>query len=247
MKEALGVADRQVLFRLVEAILTRDPAAALHSPAIYTNMAMILAVCARTCSNIFVISSLVKVNPELASLADLPDHEIAEVRQQAAACSLEDLQRIFTITLPAEEEISKTVYPQLVVEMMLVKLASQPAVFPIEEAFARLEASPQSLSENGPAAPATRFSEPARPQSAAPVSSLRPSPPPTTENPLDIRPSAESPPCKSSGLPSDFFSSTTRGRHLRVEEVASINTDDNKPGTGSWRLSKKKKSPCSLR
>jgi DNA polymerase III gamma/tau subunit len=78
-------------------------------------------------------------------LADLPDHEVTIVRQQASGCSLEDIQRFFTLLLHADEEISKTPYAQLVVEMTLVKLASQPPIMPIDEALARLEALQKTL------------------------------------------------------------------------------------------------------
>ena len=225
VQEALGVADRQALFRLAEVVLTQNPAAALRVAGdLYQHGYDPRRLCHDLLEH-FRNLVLVKVNPELASLADLPDHEIAEVRQQATHRSLEDLQRLFTITLRAEEDVSKTVYTQLVVEMLLVKLASQPAVFPIDEALVRLETIAKSLSENGPAAPAARFSEPARPPSAAPVSSLRPPPPPTTENPLDIRPSVnprrENPPVS---RPNSSLVQPEEDS-LRVEEVASMNTD----------------------
>jgi DNA polymerase III subunit gamma/tau len=225
VQEALGVADRQALFRLAEVVLTQNPAAALRLAGdLYQHGYDPRRLCHDLLEH-FRNLVLVKVNPELASLADLPDHEIDEVRQQATHRSLEDLQRLFTITLRAEEDVGKTVYTQLVVEMLLVKLASQPAVFPIDEALVRLETIAKSLSENGPAAPAARFSEPARPPSAAPMSSLRPPPPPTTENPLDTRPSVnprrENPPVSrpTSSLVQQEEDS------LRVEEIASINTD----------------------
>jgi DNA polymerase III gamma/tau subunit len=76
-----------------------------------------------------------KISPDPMLLADLPDHEVTIVRQQASGCSLEDIQRFFTLLLHADEEISKTPYAQLVVEMTLVKLASQPPIMPIEEAL----------------------------------------------------------------------------------------------------------------
>jgi DNA polymerase-3 subunit gamma/tau len=57
VKEALGVADRQALFRVVDAVLARDPAQALQRSAISTSTATIRGVCAEICSNISAISS----------------------------------------------------------------------------------------------------------------------------------------------------------------------------------------------
>jgi DNA polymerase-3 subunit gamma/tau len=133
---------------------------------------------------------LVKVNPELASLTDLPDHEIAVVQRQAATRSLEDVQRLFTLTLRAEEDIQKTAYSQLVVEMTLVKLASQPAVLPIENALAQLETltralngqSPQLTPTHQPPRQSSPSIAPPRPTTASPppqeTPPARPAPPP---------------------------------------------------------------------
>ncbi len=132
VQEALGVADRQALFRLAEVLLAQDPATALRLAGdLYQHGYDPRRLCHDLLEH-FRNLVLVKVNPELAALADLPDHEIAEVQQQATHRSFDDLQRLFTITLRAEEDVSKTAYAQLVVEMTLVKLASQPAILPID-------------------------------------------------------------------------------------------------------------------
>ena len=145
VREALGVADRQALVRVVEAIIDRDPTTALRLAGdLYEHGYDPRRLCHDLLEH-FRNVALVKVNPELASLTDLPDHEIAAVQRQAATRSLEDVQRLFTLTLRAEEDIQKTAYSQLVVEMTLVKLASQPAVFPIEHALAQLETLTRAL------------------------------------------------------------------------------------------------------
>jgi len=153
VREALGVADRQALFRVVEAILARDSTAALRlASELYQHGYDPRRLCHDLLEH-FRNVVLVKVNPELAALADLPDHEIAAVQRQAATRSLEDVHRLFTLTLRAEEDIQKTAYSQLVVEMTLVKLASQPAIFPIEDALAQLEALTRTLEGQSPQSP----------------------------------------------------------------------------------------------
>ena len=192
VQEALGVADRQALFRLAEVVLAQDPAAALRLAGdLYQHGYDPRRLCHDLLEH-FRNLVLVKVNPELAPLTDLPDHEITEVQGQASRRSLEDFQRLFTIALRAEEDVSKTAYAQLVVEMTLVKLASQPAVLPIDEALARLETVAQSLSGQIPPSLSTSQPGPSLSPSVTSVSALRPSASLSKEGPPTLR-SAASP------------------------------------------------------
>lgn len=228
VQEALGVADRQALFRLAEVVLAQDPASALRlSGDLYQHGYDPRRLCHDLLEH-FRNLVLVKVNPELASLADLPDHEIAEVQQQAARRSLEDLQRLFTITLRAEEEVSKTAYAQLVVEMTLVKLASQPAILPISDAIARLETVAQSLSGKVPPASPARQPEPVRPQPTTPVLSSRSLTPipPTKQEAIDIRSHASAP--REESVVTRATPAPSRqepDESPRVEEFSAVDTD----------------------
>ena len=139
VREALGVADRQALFRVVEAVLAHDPTQALRLAAELNQYGYDPRRLCRDLLEYFRHLVITRISDDPALLADLPDHEVATVRQQAAARSLEDLQRLFTLMLRAEEEVGKTAYTQLVIDMTLVKLASQPPVLPIDEALAQLE------------------------------------------------------------------------------------------------------------
>lgn len=189
VQEALGVADRQALFRLAEVVLAQDPATALRLAGdLYQHGYDPRRLCHDLLEH-FRNLVFVKVNPELAALADLPDHEIIQVQQQASQRSLEDLQRLFTLTLRAEEDVSKTAYAQLVVEMTLVKLSSQPAVLPIDEALARLEIVAQSLSGQPLPSPSTSQSGASASQlSALGPPAARPVAPLSKEGPSTLRP-----------------------------------------------------------
>ena len=189
VQEALGVADRQSLFRLSEAILTQDPVTALRlAGELYQHGYDSRRLCNDLLEH-FRNLVLIKVNPTLATLTDLPDHEIAEVQRQALLRSLEDLQRLFTLTLRAEEEVSKTSYAQLVVEMMLVKLTSQPAVMPIDEALARLETVSQNLNGRQSSLAIVKPTTPVPLQSPTQASSLRPAVPTQQQpSPSNLRP-----------------------------------------------------------
>ena len=167
VKEALGVADRQALFRVVEAVLARDPAQALRLAGDLYQYGYDPRRLCRDLLEHFRHLVIAKISPDPVLLAELPDHEVATVRQQAGARALEDLQRLFALMLRAEEEVSRTAYTQLVIEMTLVKLASQPPVMPIDEALAQLEALRRKLGGN-PQEPAPTGQRPASPAPPAP-------------------------------------------------------------------------------
>ncbi len=149
VRDALGVADRQALFRVVEAILAEDPAQVLRLTGdLYQYGYDPRRLCHDLLTH-FHDLVVAKVSSDVSVLADLPDHEVEIVRKQAALRSREDLQRFFAALLETEEAVRKSAYTQLVIEMALVKLASQPPVLPIQEALAKLEELQHHLGSSG--------------------------------------------------------------------------------------------------
>jgi DNA polymerase-3 subunit gamma/tau len=186
VREALGVADRQALFRVVEAVLARDPAQALRLAAELSQYGYDPRRLCRDLLEHLRHLVIAKISDDPTLLTDLPDHEVAAVRQQAATRSLEDLQRLFTLMLRTEEEVGKTAYTQLVIDMTLVKLASQPAVVPLDEALAQLEALSRRLAGGNPQEPPSKGTRAAQPW----PSSLQPVPPVRKEEPSEPRSAA---------------------------------------------------------
>jgi DNA polymerase-3 subunit gamma/tau len=231
VREALGVADRQALFRVVDAILARDPTTALRLAGELHQYGYDPR---RLCHDLlehFRNVVLVKVNPELASLADLPDHELTAVQRQAETRSLEDLKQLFTLTLRAEEDIQKTAYSQLVVEMMLVKLASQPAVLPIEDALAQLEALTrtfggqvqQAPGTNQPQRQSTPVASPPRPATSSPQ--VQETPPVWTPPSTQPIQRGGTPPVRSAVTPPTRPSTPTAEPSSQAEDSLALDLD----------------------
>lgn len=223
VRESLGVADRQALVRVVDAILARDAATALRLAGDLSEHGYDPR---RLCHDLlehFRNVALVKVNPELVSLTDLPDHEIAVVQRQAETRSLEDVQRLFQLTLRAEEDMQKTAYSQLVVEMTLVKLASQPAIVPIENALAQLDTLTRALNGQSQGQSPQLAPTPQPPRQASPsVAPPRPSiPSPPQEPPPPARPAPPLQPVQRAAIPND----PEEPQEPRVQEqVKSLNS-----------------------
>ncbi len=174
VRNALGVADRQALFLVVEAILAEDPAQVLRLTG---DLYQYGYDPRRLCHDLlqhFHDLVVAKVSSDVAVLADLPDHEVEIVRKQAALRSREDLQRFFASLRETEEAVRKSAYTQLVIEMALVKLASQPPVLPIQEALTKLEELQHQLGSSG-SRPAPTRQQRFRPSaSVGPVGSIEP-------------------------------------------------------------------------
>ena len=208
VKEALGVADRQALFRVVDAVLGNNPAQALQLAGDLYHYGYDPRRLCRDLLEHFRHLVVAKISTDPALLADLPDHEVLKVQQQAGTRSLEDLQRCFTLMLRAEEEVSKTAYTQLVIEMTLVKLASQPPLMPLDEALEKLDALQRQLVGNSAQGPGPTGQRVAQSMAASPRSSpvvREEGPPPPRSVALSAaREERAAPPS-----PSDSSSSTT--------------------------------------
>ncbi len=199
VRQALGVADRQVLFGIIDAILAHDPAQVLR---IAGDLYEYGYDPQRLCHDLlehFHHLVIAKVCDDPAVLSDLPDHEVKAVKDQAAKRSLEDLQRFFSLLLGAEDDINRTAYTQLAVEMSLVKLASQPPIVPIDEALAQLKALHKQLGTSTSPAPAqaptqTSMPQPGRSPQPLPSPSESPAPTAAPDSPRRPGPAKVTPP-----------------------------------------------------
>src|SRR5215475_1070037 len=106
-------------------------------------------------------------------LGELPEGETAALVAQAGRRTSDELQRIFGLLLEADETLAapaRTIDPQLVLEMIVLRVATLPPLLPVDEILGRLE----SLTGTAPA------SAPGR----APGGQAPPSPPRTTPPPV---------------------------------------------------------------
>ena len=85
--------------------------------------------------NLLVIRSVKK--PE--EILDLADAELAELRQQAAAFSPQDIQRRLTLLIKADGEMAYASFQRLILEMALLKAALLVPVIPINELLDKLK------------------------------------------------------------------------------------------------------------
>ena len=139
---SLGVAGRGAVFKLAEAILSQDAAAALGTVRELHRRGANLESLGRdlleTLRNLAVAKMPAGdgVNP----LADLPDHEASELRRIAERPSMRDLMRLFKLMADAQEQIMRSPYPDLLLEMIVVRMATLAPVMDADELLRALGA-----------------------------------------------------------------------------------------------------------
>ena len=139
---SLGVAGRGAVFKLAEAILNHDAAAALGAVREQHRRGANLESLGRdlleTLRNLVVAK--LPAGDELNPLADLPDHEAAELRRIAERSSTRDLMRLFKLMADAQEQIIRSPYPDLLLEMIVVRMATLAPVMDADELLRALGA-----------------------------------------------------------------------------------------------------------
>ena len=109
-------------------------------------------------------------------VAELPEAERTALQAQAGRRSADELQRIFGLLLETDETLAsplRTIDPQLVLEMSVLRVATLPPLLPVDEILARLDAiAGAAPAGSAPAAPSRGTpgaAPPTRAGSAAPA------------------------------------------------------------------------------
>ena len=133
--ETLGVASRSRVYELTEAILQKRAAPALalirelHGRG--ANLEALGRDLLETLRNL-AVAKLPQEGQE-SPFADLPDQEVAEIKRLAGTASLRDLMRLFRLMAQAQEEILRSPYPDLLLEMAVVRMATIAPVIEADE------------------------------------------------------------------------------------------------------------------
>lgn len=147
LRDVLGLADRTVLYDVADAIIDREPARCLTLiEQLYRYGYDVRRFCRDLLEHMRNLM-VAKLFGDEQLLADVPPGETDRIRAQAARRSPEEVQRLFRILLQGDEDIGRSLHPKLVLEMTLVRLATQEPLVPIAEITAKLEALEAKLDE----------------------------------------------------------------------------------------------------
>jgi len=189
----LGVVDRRLVVDILEACVQRQPAQIFETVRRVDELGhSFRSFCQDLVESVRTLI-LARVVEDAQLQLGISEDEYAEFERLAKLGDAEDWQRLLSMLIKVESELSASAYPRLLVEMALVRAASLPPARKIEDLLRKLEQleSPGSAqgSGSGHSAPgeASRSSAPAQSGSAT---HLHDSAPPLPED----RYTASSPP-----------------------------------------------------
>jgi DNA polymerase-3 subunit gamma/tau len=170
VRALLGAADRGLVLDVAEAVLTGDAAACLrHLATLHEHGYDAQRFCRDLLEHVRHVA-VVAATGDAGLIAELPEVERTAIAGQVARRSADEVQRIFGLLLEADEALAspvRTIDPQLVLEMAVLRVATLPPLLPMDEILARLDAI-AGASPGGAAPPRpTRGAPPAPPPAQA--------------------------------------------------------------------------------
>lgn len=181
VRAVLGAADRRLVVEVADAVLAGDAGACLRALGrLYEHGYDAQRFCRDLLEHLRHLAVLAATG-DRGLLRELPEAEVATLVAQSTRRSADDLQRLFQLLLDADEALAqpaRTVDPQLVLEMRVLRLATLPPLVPVGEILARLDALAAARLDGGAVARAAgaeqaatrdRTDAPRREPSRAPV------------------------------------------------------------------------------
>jgi DNA polymerase III subunit gamma/tau len=143
VRALLGAADRALVVTVVDAVLAGDATACLRQLAtLHEHGYDAQRFCRDLLEHVRHLAVLAATG-DASLVADLPEAERVALQAQAGRRSADELQRIFGFLLETDETLAsplRTIDPQLVLEMSVLRVATLPPLLPVDEILARLEA-----------------------------------------------------------------------------------------------------------
>jgi DNA polymerase-3 subunit gamma/tau len=177
VKEVLGVIDSAILFEISSAIAGGDTGKCLD---IINNIHTYGHDMGRLCRELqehLRDLMVVKIGGDPSQLTDLQGKEIDDLVAQAEQFSLEQIHRLFNILLKSEEEISRSSFPKVIMEVALVKMATLRQLVPLDQIMDRLKELESNLAACPPEVPIAELGNEEGLDSEPPIP-----PPPTVED-----------------------------------------------------------------
>jgi len=195
----LGVVDRRLVVDVLEACIQRQPAQVFETVRRVDELGhSFRTFCQELVESVRTLI-LARVVEDAQLQLGISEDEYAEFEHLAKLGDAEEWQRLLSMLIKVESELSSSTYPRLLVEMALVRAASLPPARKIEDLLRKLEefdtpgSAQRSDGDHVTPGGVSRSSSPVQSRSASPCSAaqLRDSaPPPVEEDQYD----ASSPP-----------------------------------------------------
>lgn len=141
VSEILGLTDRNLVLETLNAVLNKKPESVLQVLEKLNQSSITPNLFIQDVLESMRHLILVKVSgSEVTHLIELPDSELTHFVQLANLLSEPDLHMLFDMTLKGTQDVLKSANPQMVLEVVLLRLASAPGVIDIKKLASHLSA-----------------------------------------------------------------------------------------------------------
>ena len=138
VQEILGVLDRRLLSEFSSALIERDDKQCLDViDKIYASgydLKQAYYSFLEHLRNLLII----KTTPEPSRLIGLSDAGFTELRKQSEKISAEEIHGLFKLLLESEEEINRSPFPKLILEMTILRMVQLRPALPLGEIISKL-------------------------------------------------------------------------------------------------------------
>lgn len=241
--EMLGAVPDELVGRIVQTVVNRDPAAAVALVGEVVDHGYDLrAYCGAVVERMrhLMIAAVVPGFEQAQGLMDLPDEDVKHLLTEAKSLSVEQLQEVFQLFAQAEDRLRSTAHPRFVFEVAAVRAARLPEpgvqIPRPAEAAREPQPSPSATLRTGISrAPAEKSGQ----ASGAPPSPARSPGPGAPGRPFDsaqgrpsapVRGSSPSPPARGEPLPPKKAVSAPRTTSPAVETKSASQPGPASPG-----------------
>jgi DNA polymerase-3 subunit gamma/tau len=137
VREVLGLTDRALLFKMIEAVARHDPSLAIYNLSEVYNQGYDIVQYYRELVDLMRNLLLLKAAPTI-STPDLTAEERQELAAVGEPLSIDELTLIFNILFSAEFSIKSSSDPRIAMELVLIKMTRTGSVESIAEVIERI-------------------------------------------------------------------------------------------------------------
>ena len=148
-RDILGIADRNVFGQLVTALLKGDSQEALNLVNVQYRRGLDLQKFAAEFVRHLRDLLVVRVVDDAEQLVDMTSDQIQAMREQVLQVNPAQLHRMFNAMLEGAEAISRSSFPKLSLEMVLLRLSQQGTTMPLADVLKGLERLEDKLNGHG--------------------------------------------------------------------------------------------------
>jgi DNA polymerase-3 subunit gamma/tau len=153
--EILGVAGREYFYKISGAVLGQDPGACIEALDQVYRCGYDMNQFYQDLLEHFRNLLMARLLPDPSSVLDMADGEIQELKEQAAQAGPEDLRRLVSILLKAEDDILRSSLPRMGMEITLIKMAHLARLEPLGEILEKISALEEKAGPRPVASPAS--------------------------------------------------------------------------------------------